>query len=192
MHASETIVLKELNAERHLINDAQFAEVMEEHERTGKSLSQIIVDFGLLSEAELLQAVANHLNLEFLHLDAMELEPSAMNTMPASVARMYGAVPVSMRGNSILVAVLDPYNLHLVEELSFVLGKDVQLAVALTKQIRDVIDSHFSEESGSLKQVIEDMESELANDRNLITDLDKDGVGTAAIEEMASQAHNSG
>ncbi len=188
MYESEAIILEELNNERHLISPDQFAEVKEEHLRTGKPLSQIIVDFGLLQEDQLLQAVADHLNLEYVDLTATELSPTALNAMPASVARMYGAVPIAVSGNNMLVAVLDPYNPHLVEELTFVLGKDVQLAVAPRKQIEEVIARHFGEESGSLKTVLEDMETALAKDKNLVTEVDEKGLGVRALEEMASQA----
>jgi len=186
MHESEAIILDEINSGRHLIPPEQFAEVKEEHARTGKSLFQIIIDFGLVPEDQLLQAVADHLNMEYINLEAVELPPTALSAMPASVARMYGAVPVSLSGNAMIVAVLDPFNPHLVEELSFVLGKDIQLLVAPRKQIEAVIATHFSEESGSLKQVLEDMETELAKDKSLLSSADKAGV--AALEAAANQA----
>jgi len=186
MHENEAIILDEINRERHLIPPEQFAEIKEEHARTGKSLFQIIVDFGLVPEDQLLQAVADHLNMEYINLEAIELPPTALTAMPASVARMYGAVPVNLAGNSMMLAVLDPFNPHLVEELSFVLGKDVQLLVAPRNQIEAVIASHYSEESGSLKQVLMDMETELAKDQNLMGDADKGGV--AALEAAANQA----
>jgi type IV pilus assembly protein PilB len=188
MYESEAIILAEINKDRQLISPQHFAEVQDEHVRTGKSISQIIVDFGLLSEDQLLQAVADHMNIEYVNLEATEIPPSALNMMPASVARMYGAVPVALTGNTMTLAVLDPYNQHLVEELSFVIGKDVQLVVAPRKQIEEVVARHFSEESGSIKQVLEDMESQLAKDEELMTALNKVGTGAAALEEAANQA----
>src|SRR5206468_355272 len=84
------------------------------------------------------------------------------------------------------LVVLDPYNPQLVEELSFVLGKDVHLAVAPPKQIEAAISKHYSEESGSLKDVLEEMESQLAS-AEVVETVAK--VGSAsALEELASQA----
>jgi len=82
--------------------------------------------------------------------------------------------------------VMDPYNAQLVGELAFILGKDVQLAVAPSKQIEDAILRFFGEESESLKDVLEDMESQLAS-AEVIETATKTG-GTAALEELASQA----
>ena len=128
-------------------------EIEEEHERTGKSLSQVMVDFGLVSEEQLLRAVAEHLNLEYVNLDDVDFTQAVLRAMPSSVARMYGAVPIAVTGNTIIVAVIDPYNPQLVGELSFILGKDVQLTVAPSKQIEEVIQKNFGEESESLKDV---------------------------------------
>ncbi len=187
MYEGEAAILTELIRERDLISPDQLAEIQEEHERTGKPLSQVIVDFGLVGEEQLLQAVAEHLNLELVNIEDMDLDQAMLRSMPGSVARMYGAVPVALIGNTITVAVLDPYNPQLVEELSFVLGKDVQLAVAPRKQIEEAIAKFYSEESGSLKDVLQEMETQLATS-DIVETVAKGGGGTAALEELASQA----
>ncbi len=129
MFEGESAVLSELVRERSLLTPEQFREIEEEHERTGKSLSQVMIDFGLITEEQLLRAVAEHLNLEYLNLEDVDFEQAVLRSIPSSVARMYGAVPVSVNGNTVTVAVMDPYNPQLVSELSFILGKDVQVAV---------------------------------------------------------------
>jgi type IV pilus assembly protein PilB len=186
MFEGEGAILSELLRERNLVGPDQFRELQEEHERTGKPLSQVIIDFGLVSEEQLLRAVAEHLNLEYLDLEATDIDKAVLRIMPSSVARMYSAVPVSIVGNTVTVAVMDPYNPQLIGELSFILGKDVQLAVAPSKQIESTILKFFGEESESLKDVLEDMESQLAT-AEVVETATKTG-GTAALEELASQA----
>ena len=186
MFEGEGAILSELLRERNLVGPEQFRELQEEHERTGKPLSQVIIDFGLVSEEQLLRAVAEHLNLEYLNLEDIDIDKAVLRIMPSSVARMYRAVPVAIAGNTVTVAVMDPYNPQLVGELSFILGKDVQLAVAPSKQIESTILRFFGEESESLKDVLEDMESQLAT-AEVVETATKTG-GTAALEELASQA----
>jgi type IV pilus assembly protein PilB len=186
MFEGEGAILSELLRERNLVGPDQFRELQEEHERTGKPLSQVIIDFGLVSEEQLLRAVAEHLNLEYLNLEDIDIDKAVLRIMPSSVARMYRAVPVAITGNTVTVAVMDPYNAQLVGELSFILGKDVQLAVAPSKQIEDAILRFFGEESESLKDVLENMESQLAS-AEVVETATKTG-GTAALEELASQA----
>src|SRR5260221_7108813 len=120
MFESEAAILSELIRERSLVSPQQFAEIQEEHERTGKQLSQILIDFGMVSGEQLLRMVAEYLSLEYIDLDELELSKDVLRTMPSDAARMYQAVPVSVVGNTITVAVMDPYNPQLVEERWFV------------------------------------------------------------------------
>ncbi len=186
MFEGESAILSELVRERNLLTPEQFREIEEEHERTGKSLSQVMIDFSLITEEQLLRAVAEHLNLEYLNLDDIDLDQAVLRSIPSSVARMYGAVPVSVNGNTVTVAVMDPYNPQLVGELSFILGKDVQVAVAPSKQIQTAIERYFGEDSESLKDVLTDMEDQLTS-AEAVESATKTG-GTAALEELASQA----
>src|SRR5713101_9604666 len=98
MFESEAAILAELIHERSLISPEQMREIQEEHERTGKPFSQIIVDFGLIGEENLLRAVAEHLNLEYINLEDVDIPQNVLRSMPSSVARMYGAVPVTATG----------------------------------------------------------------------------------------------
>ena len=188
MYEGESVIINELLRERGLVSDAQLAELQEEHERTGKPLSQIIVDFGLMTEEQLLQALAAHLSMEYIQLENTEIPPAVLRAMPSSAARMYGAVPIAVTGNALTIAVIDPYNPHLAEELTFVLGKDVHLVLAPPKQIENVIAKYYSEESGSLKDVLQDMENQLATS-NIVEAAEKSGAqGAAALEDLANQA----
>jgi type IV pilus assembly protein PilB len=186
MFEGESAVLSELIRERNLVSPEQFHEIQEEHERTGKPLARVIVDFGLIEEEQLLRAVAEHLSLEFINIEDTDVPQNVLRVMPASVARMYGAVPVAMNGNTVTVAVMDPYNPQLAEELAFVLGKDVQLAVARPKQIEETIARFFGEDNESIKDVLQDMEEQLAS-AEAVESVVKSG-GATALEELAGQA----
>ena len=122
------------------------------------------IDFGLITEEQLLQALAEHLNLEYMNLEDMDFDQAVLRSIPSSAARMYGAVPVSVNGNTVTVAVMDPYNPQLVERVSFILGKDVHVAVApVRSRSRTAIERYFGEDSGSLKDVLTDMEDQLTS-----------------------------
>jgi len=186
MYESEATVIAELVRERNLATPEQLVEVRAEHERTGKRWSQIIVDFGLMSEADLLYAVAEHLNLEVVNLEDVNIPAEVLRLMHGPVARMHGAIPLSLSGNVVRVAVLDPFNPQLVEEISFVLGKDVQLVVAPPKQIEAAVARFYAEESESIKDILVDMESQLGQSH--LTDVATHASSAAELEQLAGQA----
>ncbi len=186
MYETESGILAEIVQTRNLVGPEQFAELEEEQQRTGKPLAQVIVDFGVITEEQLLKAVADHLGIPVINLSEIEISQEVLRLMPGGVARMYGCVPIAITGNAVTVAALDPFNPRLVEDLAFVLGKDVQLAVAPPKQIDEAIARYFGEESESMKEILADMESSFG-DKAQVETAERTG-GTEQIEEMASQA----
>lgn len=185
MFEGESGILAELVQQKGLVTSEQLAELVEEHQRTGKPMAEVLLDFGILTEDQLLQLVADYLNIEYVKLSDIEIPPSVLRSMPGSAARMYGAVPIRAEGNLVTVAVMDPFNPRLTEELSFVLGKDVQLAVAPPKQIEDMLNRHYGEESESMQELLGDMEKELMSSG--LAELDE-SASAKAIEEEANKA----
>lgn len=185
MFEGESGILAELVQQKGLVTSEQLSELVEEHQRTGKPMAEVLMDFGILTEDQLLQLVADYLNIEYVKLTEIDIPPSVLRAMPASAARMYGAVPIRAAGNLMTVAVMDPFNPRLTEELGFVLGKDVQLAVAPPKQIEEMLNRHYGEESESMQELLGDMEKELATAG--LAELDESATAKA-IEEEANKA----
>src|SRR6185436_11497888 len=75
--------------ERGLLDDLQLEEVLQEQSRSGKSYSQILVDFQLVDMDTQLQIIAEHLGTNVVTLGEIELTPEILKTVPAGTARMY-------------------------------------------------------------------------------------------------------
>src|SRR5258707_1422590 len=116
--------------ERNLIDDLQLEEVLQEQSRSGKSISQILSDFQIVDIDTQLQIQAEHLGTEVVSLDDVELPPEVVKAVPASVARMYQCVPVAVYDSVVQIALTDPLNPAVIDELGFSVGKEVQVMVA--------------------------------------------------------------
>ena len=106
--------------EQGLIDDLQFEEVLAEIKRSGTSVFQILQDFGIMDADTILQVMANHLGAEVVSLQNAALPKEALAALPASSARMYRCLPVSLDGNTLQVAFEDPLDASKVDELGFV------------------------------------------------------------------------
>src|ERR1043166_9264282 len=85
--------------EQGLIDDLQLEEVLQEQNRSGKTISQILSDFGLVETETQLQIVAAYLGTEVVDLADRELTPELIAAIPVSTARMYQCVPVGDYGS---------------------------------------------------------------------------------------------
>src|SRR5262245_42702671 len=128
--------------ERGLIDDLQLEEVSQEQTRTGKPYLQLLQDMGMVDLVTLLQIQADHLGTEVVNVGEVDYTPELLKTIPPATARMYQAVPVAVHDTTLQVALSDPLNPSVIDEIAYIVGKEVQIVVADPAQIEKVIGRH--------------------------------------------------
>ena len=156
--------------ERGLIDDMQLEEVGAEHERTGRAVGPLLVDYGLVDQASLLQIMADHLGTEVVQPGEDDLTPDILEAVPGSVARMYHCIPVAVFGNTVQIALANPLNPEVIDELGYTIGKEVQVVVADADQIESLIDKMYPKETGAMSDLLKEMGAELGSDEALSDD----------------------
>jgi type IV pilus assembly protein PilB len=183
--------------EQGLIDDLQLDEVIQEQQRSGKPISQVLHDFGIVEIETQLAIVAAHLGTEVVNLEDHELTPEVVALIPASTARMYQCVPVADYGSVLQVALADPMNPTVVDEIGFVARKEVQVLVADATQIAKLIDKYYPEDGGALEDdealareaeaVSEAAAADLANEAPIVRFVNL--VLFQAVQDRASDIH---
>jgi len=182
MAEGQADTLANLLLEEKVISKMQLQEAMEEHSRTGKPLADILIDFDLLKEDGLLNLISGYLGTEIVDLGTIDPSKDLLRTMPASVVRLYQAVPVrEQTDGSLVVAVLDPLNPQVTDELRFVLGRDVHVVVARGQDILRWVDEYYSGEGESVGDLLIQLEGELGKQLGEI-----DGSDMRSLEEISN------
>jgi type IV pilus assembly protein PilB len=174
--------LLELVKANGLVDDLQYEEVVAEQARTGKPVGQILADLGLVDLKAQLRIMADHLGTEVVALGAQEITPELLKAVPANAARTYQCFPVSLHDNTLQLALADPLNTSHIDELSFVIKKDVRLVVTDPAQVIRAIEKHYGEESASVSDVLK----ELGSDKTISDEVD--AADEAALNELADAA----
>ena len=126
-----------------LLDDAACDEILEEHERSGKDVRDVIVDGGYLTEDDLLGAIAANNGNEVVTLAGVDLNPDVLAVVKGSVARMYNCVPIEASPSSVTLATFTVPNPVVSDELSFVLGKEIVFALARKEEVLDCISRYY-------------------------------------------------
>ncbi len=161
---------------QNLIDDLQFEEVLQEMSRSGKSSSEVLSDFGLVDVDTQLQLIADSLGTEVVNLDSIEFTPELLATIPGGTARMYQCIPVEDFGSSLRVAMANPTNPSVIDEISYIVRKEVQPVVADGKTIEKIINKHYGEESEGVDQILKELGAD--------TDIAKEANEAAATEDI--------
>ena len=152
--------LLSLVKEQGLIDDLQYEEVLGEFKRTGKPVRQILQDFGVLDMDTILQAIAGQLGAPVVTLRERDLTPELLRLIPAKTARMYQCLPVGLVDSTLQIALVDPLNPGRIDELGFVVKKDIQLVVADPTLVQKAIEKFYPEENESFTDILKELGSD--------------------------------
>lgn len=148
----------ELLTNRGLLDEGQAADILSDHKTTGKDPVDLLVEYGIFNnEDEFWALVAEEIGAEHYDLTTFEPGRDTLELIPAGMARLCGALPIQLGPDGLYVALTDPLNPQLLEDLRFGLGKSIVPVVARKEQIQALIDKHY----GSGTQSIEDIFGQL-------------------------------
>ena len=164
--------------EQGWVSDEQAVELFSEQQRSGKPLEQILADFSIVEESQLLERIATSLGLDYVDLEGAEFVPELLSSIPPHAARGYGALPVGLDDESITVALTDPLNQQAVDDLRFACNKAITVVVAPIRQIESFIEKFYGSDQGD----VDDLLSQLAGEVQVGDEgeIDPSGLSSAA------------
>ncbi|WP_395742442.1 GspE/PulE family protein [Prosthecobacter sp.] len=182
---------------RGVIDKGLAYDIEQDAVQNGKDIVQVLLSYGIYtSEDEFWAQVADELGADHFDLDNFEPPPSVVALIPAGMARLYGAFPVTLDGQGLHVAFTDPLNPQLVEDLRFGLEKTIVPVVARRSQVLALIEKYYGAGAPSIDEIFgqlgkagkEGMTAEAeANSAPIVKFVDL--VMQQAIKERASDIH---
>lgn len=123
-----------------LLTEEQLEDALQEGVRLGKRLGEVLLEGGLLDERDLGRLLADQKGLRFVELSNVAPDPAAAALLSAEKAHMFAALPVGFEDGVPLVAVADPSNELVTENLRRALGSEPRLVVASRSDLHSTID----------------------------------------------------
>jgi len=185
MPAPTSNPLLDLIRAQGLLDDLQLEEAIEEHNRSGKPFPDVLQDLGLLDMDAQLQLIATHLGTEVVQLDQRELTPEILSAVPADAARMYKCLPVGVHDSTVQLAMCDPLNPTLVDELGYVIRKEIVPVVADPGDIERAISRYYGDSQSSVADILKELgqDNEIAREAAAVA-----ATGaTADLETLANE-----
>lgn len=140
----------------HFLTDAgivsveQVAKAQDVAQRENLTMGRVLVRDGLVLSADLSMLMALHLGVPLVALRSQSIKPQALALLAEDVARRYQALPLRVSEGRLTVAVADPLDPKLVQDLTAHTGNTIDLVVATPEDILEHIDISFrlTENSG--------------------------------------------
>jgi type IV pilus assembly protein PilB len=190
--------LAEILLAEGLVDEGQLSSAYDEHQRVGRSLGRVLVDHGVLTETQLVAALAQQIGLPFVDLQEQVVDGSATGRVNGAVVRRHTALPIGYSADGkLLVAMADPGNVFALDDFRSMTGMDVRPVVATRADVLAAIDRYYradadlddltsaldvgpeTEDLSKVKEIVED--APIVKYVNLLI--------TQAIQDRASDIH---
>ena len=112
-----------------------------------------------------LKAIAKNLDMEYLDLSTVECETAALKLVNEKLARLHNIIPISADENEIVIAISDPTDLSVLEDIKIITGRKTVPVLSPAQEIQAKIEEYYKS-TESAEQAIEDFNSE-ANETNV-------------------------
>src|SRR6516162_2698814 len=138
------------------IDDDQLWEILDEGKNTGAPVGQVALQRGLITEAQLLQALAEQFGLRLLTAEELKPQAEALTLVPETMASVTKVVPLTYKDNVLTVAVADPVaGLQGLDTLRTFLGiQEVVACLAPATAINEVLGRCYQGKEESIMDII--------------------------------------
>jgi type IV pilus assembly protein PilB len=134
--------------------------VDEQREHPGQLLGKVAIDMGLINEDQLAQALAEQLSLQTVGVAEVTIKKDVLAMVTSPMAQMYRIVPIDFDGDTLSVAMCDPQNLSVQDELRTFLGFNIRVLVTTESQMMSALERYYGESTDSVESIVLAMEDD--------------------------------
>ncbi len=181
-----------------LITPAQLESALTSKGTSTRRLGKILVEMNYVTEEQISKALATQLNIDFVDLKSYEIDYGAFFKLNEAQARRARSVVVKETPKDYVVAMADPFDLNIYDDLVKILKKDLVLVCVTEESLFMVIDKNYRQKDNLqniAKELEQDMVSVVGIDLQELTVEDAPvikllkGVFEDAVRSNASDVH---
>ena len=134
--------------DRKVITKEMFVDAAQTAKTTSGEVSEALVKLGYATDVEVMKAVAEVNQLDFVDLTKAEVSDEVIELMPESVARENVVLPFEDDGGQLTVLISNPGDVDTMEKLRFILNRDIKIALAPRAHILESINRLYGQIEG--------------------------------------------
>ena len=176
--------LGDILVESGFLNATELAEVLGIQKETGKRLGEVIVESGLMSEFDILRAVSSQYDYPIIDLTSIDVDPKATALLNQKFCEDNVVLPIGFDNDNLVVAIDDPMNITIEDELQFQTGYQITLMLATHSSIIDAIKVNYGKENAA--KAAEELKSDFDKDDDAATSEFDDAINSAPVVKLVN------
>ncbi|MCX5757242.1 MAG: ATPase, T2SS/T4P/T4SS family, partial [Candidatus Hydrogenedentes bacterium] len=166
--------LGDILIEQGVISPLELDEASQRQRLTGEMMGRVLVSMGLCEEQDIVEALGIQMGMERVDLPKLKVRDEILRRIPPDVARFYNVVPIREQNGVLVVAMADPLNLHVLDDIHQLLGCEVKGAISNHADVAASLKANYTYESQSIHDTLKAI-------------IDKVGDAELSFEELGQQ-----
>jgi len=125
-----------------VLTEEQLLDAIDEQQERGQTLGRTLVELGMISEGQLVRALASQVGMEFVELAEYPVDRAAVSLVSGAVCRRHAALPIGLDNGVVRVAMSNPGNVVAVDDFRTMTGLQVVPVVASHDDLMQAIERH--------------------------------------------------
>jgi type IV pilus assembly protein PilB len=156
--AATNIRIGDLLIREGLITKEQLDQALLEQKQNGTRVGYNLVKLGFVPEIELTKTLAKQFKMPAVDLAKFNVDPKIAKLIPGELALKNLVLPLKRDGRTLTVAMADPTNMGVVEDLKFITRYDIFPVIAGEFTIRNVLEKIFESTEAQLGAILKSIE----------------------------------
>src|SRR5436309_15560605 len=184
----QTRRLGDLLVAEGLISEAQLKQALAEQKGKTEKLGSILARLSFITEEQLIGFLSRQYGIPSITLSNIDVDAETLRLVPAPIARKYEVLPVKRIGGTLTLAMADPTNVFALDDVAFMTSLQLLPVVAPHAAIRKAIDKAYdSVQQSSMNEILTEISAD-ANDEVLEGEWDSAGVDDYEPKESGNKA----
>jgi len=168
-----------------LITREQLTKALQEQQLNGTKVGYNLVKLGFIPETEITRMLARQYRMPAVDLARFEVDPRIAKLIPAELATKHLVLPLKRDGRTLTVAMADPTNLTVIDDLKFITRYDIFPVIAGEFTLRNAVERYYDSSDVAMQTLLQDIEASTGDDVEILVDPDDDAAALAAAVDDA-------
>ncbi len=164
----------DLLVEQGVITPLQLDEALQRQRLTGDMIGRVLVSMEYCKEEDVIEALGVQSGMERVDLTKLKINEELIRKIPGDVAKFYNIIPIREVDGALIVAMADPLNLQILDDLGQITGQEVRGAVSNQEDVSAAWKANYAFEIDNIHEMLASLE-------------DLVGTKELSLEEMGTQ-----
>lgn len=135
--------LEDYLLQENYLTQTDLEKVKEIQLKTNKRLDEVIIEEGFMTDSEMTEILAINAGVPSVNLNKLYISPDVIQLVPEYLARKHTALPIKKDGNTLFLALSDPFNIFAIDDIKLATTYNIQVVIASRNEIQKAINIYY-------------------------------------------------